>query len=282
MLKIGKILFFLAVIEVFFIKEGFAQVEFNTSVNREVKQLRATGFLDYPPFGYIPNRFYPDSYESIFKQILDQYGKEANFLIDYSVNSPYETLVRKVRGGEIDIILGIYHDTEMYDGLDYVFPALINNPIVVVMPPNRINEVKTTDDLKKMKGAIGSGEHLSDFVVKELAKLDVVKIDSPYELYKKLYLREVDYVLASEYNARVVLAEMGLRNQLSFSKQPLWNIPIFLGVSKVSRYRNQIKNGLQRIVEKPETGQNIKKALADYIGSVEQKYIGVVAPDFTK
>ena len=281
MSKLAKIFFFFAFL-LFYSHQVLAQVEYNTEKNRDVKQIKATGFMDYPPFGYIPDTYYPDSYQSIFKPIIDEYAKNVNFLVDYSVNLPYPTLVRNVRGGNIDIIMGIYHDTQIYDGLEYIFPALLNNPIVVVMLPNRINEVKSTDDLKKLKGAMNSHEHLSDFVANQLNNFNIVKIDNSYDLYKKLYNKDVDYVLASEYNARIELAQLGLRNNLSFSKSPLWNIPLFLGVSKASVYRNQIKNGLQKIANDPKTREIIKKNLADYISQVEQRSVGIVAPDFSK
>lgn len=281
MSKLAKIFFFFFFL-LFYPSLLSAQVEFNTEKNREVKQIKATGFMDYPPFGYIPNEYYPDSYQSVFKPIIDNYAKNVNFLVDYSVSLPYEVLVRNVRGGKIDIIMGIYHDTQMYDGLDYIFPALLNNPIVVVMLPDRINEVSSISDLKKLKGAMSSHEHLSDFVTQQIQNFNIVKIDNSYDLYKKLYNKDIDYVLASEYNARVELAKLGLRNRLSFSKNPLWNIPLFLGVSKTSVYRNQIKNGLHKIANDPETRNIVKKNLADYIARVEKESIGVVPPDFSK
>ena len=127
-----------------------------------------------------------------------------------------------------------------------------------------------------------SKEYLSDFAEREIKNFDIIKADTSYELYKKLYNKEVDYVLASEYNARIELAKLGLRNKLSFSKNAIWNIPMFIGISKASAYRAQIKNGLRVLANMPETRAAVKKALADYVGKVEQENVGVVAPDFTK
>ena len=57
---------------------------------------------------------------------------------------------------------------------------------------------------------------------------------------------------------------------------------MFIGISKASAYRAQIKNGLRVLANMPETRAAVKKALADYVGKVEQENVGVVAPDFTK
>lgn len=261
---------------------ALAQVEFNTDRNREVKQLKATGFMDYPPFGYVRDRFYPDSYESIFRPVIAQYAEEANFMVDYVVNLPYDVLVRKVRGGQIDIILGIYHETEKYKGLDVVYPALINNPVVVIMLPNRINEVNNLENLKKLKGGINSHEHLSDYVAEQMKNYQLEKVDNSYDLYKKLFNKEIDYIFASEYNARIEIAKMGLRNTVSFSKEAVWNMPLFIGISKAAQYRRQIFNGLTREAAKPESREKVRKALVDYIAKIEKESIGIVPPDFSK
>ena len=73
MFKFGKMLF-LSFFLLLNITPAKAQVEFNVDKNRDVKQLKATGFMDYPPFGYIPDRFYPETYQSIFMPVITQYG----------------------------------------------------------------------------------------------------------------------------------------------------------------------------------------------------------------
>lgn len=82
-----------------------------------------------------------------------------------------------MRRGEIDMLLGMYHETAMYMGLEYVFPAAVNNPIVAIMLPGRIHEVKSRADLKKLRGAMSTHEHLSDFVAQELKQYNVKKFE---------------------------------------------------------------------------------------------------------
>ena len=126
---------------------------------------------------------------------------------------------------------------------------------------------------------MGSYEYFSDYVNQQIAELNIEKIDNPYELYKKLFSKEFDYVLASEYNARILLSEIGLRSQISMSS-PVWSIPVFIGISKVSRYRNKLKRGLTKISSDPATREKLISVLQDYINKIEEKNIGIVAPDF--
>ena len=257
-----------------------AQVEFDTTRNRDVKQIKVTGFIDYPPFGIVQDPAFNNSYFNPFQKIIAKYTKFANFIADYTTHYQYPQLVRMVRGGKIDIICGVYHDTEMYKGLDIVYPALVNNPIVLVMLPNRINEVKSKDNLKALKGAISANEHLSDFVQKEIDALNVEVIDDEYTLYKKLFNKEIDYILTSEYYNKVMLAKMGIAKQVAISKEPLWNMPLFLAVSKMSPYRKQIFNGLSVMLSQPEARESVNKAIAEYVNKIEIQNAGVVAPDF--
>lgn len=279
MLKLYKIISF-GLLSLALSSAAWAQVEFNTSTNREVKQLRATGFLNYPPFGVFKNPSVPASYFNIFQPVIANYAKYANFMVDYTTNYSYPELVRMVRGGKIDILAGVYHDTEMYQGLEIVYPALLNNPIMLVMLPDQISSVKNTDDLKKLKGAISTKEYLSDFVSNEMKNFNLQRIDDDYTLYQKLFRREIDYIFTSNYYAKVVQAQLGIRNKVSFSKEAIWNMPLFIAISKMSPYRKQVYNGLTVYLAQPKAQELVEQEVAKYIAEVEKQNAGRVAPDF--
>lgn len=279
MIKLYKILT-LGILITVWASNAKAQVEFNTTQNREVKQLKATGFLDYPPFGALKNPNLPNAYFNIFQPVITQYAQYANFMVDYTTNYSYPELVRMVRGGKIDILAGVYHDTEMYQGLEIVYPALINNPIMLVMLPDKIGTVKNTEDLKKLKGAISTKEYLSDFVTQEMKNFNLERVDDNYTLYQKLFRREIDYIFTSNYYAKVVQAQMGIRNKVSFSKEAIWNMPLFIAISKMSPYRKQVYNGLTVYLAQPEAQKLVEQEVAKYIAEVERQNQGRVAPDF--
>ena len=77
-----------------------------------------------------------------------------------------------------------------------------------------------------------------------------------------------------------MLAKMGIAKQVAISKEPLWNMPLFLAVSKMSPYRKQIFNGLSVMLAQPEARESVNKAIAEYVNKIEIQNAGVVAPDF--
>ena len=210
-----------------------AFVRYTEKVQTKLRDVNITGFVDYAPFGAVEHPGEPllGRFDSIWKPMILQIQKENNLKISYDLKQKYyENLVQKVRRGEIDLILGAYHETELYRGLELIFPSIINNPVTVFMLPNRISDVKSTDDLKKLKGVRLEKEVYSDFVEQQLQEYNIEKIDTPYNLFEKLFTKQADYILISQYAGLIEAYKLGLREQISISKQALWNIPLFIEI----------------------------------------------------
>lgn len=163
-----------------------AMVEVQSNKNDQRKGLRVTSFLDYPPFGEVVTAEYSvPKMHTIYDQFIENYAKDNHYDLAYVLDKPYKDLVMDILRGEIDLILGIYYDTDIYNGIEYVYPSILNNPMTAVMLPNRIGEVKKMDDLKKLKGGMDSREHLAGYVSKAMKNYNVEYIDNSEELYKK-------------------------------------------------------------------------------------------------
>lgn len=257
-----------------------AQIDFTRDDAVSHKPIKATGFTDYPPFGFVQPNYNLDYFDSALMPLLQDYASKFNFDISYLYNQPYVNNISEVQSGKADILLGIYADNDPRKELELVYPSIFSNPIVVITLPNKTNNIKTVDDLKNLKGAIGAYEYLSNFVKSQIAKYNIKQVVSPYDLYKGLYTGEFDYVLASAYNGRIVLAKLGLSGQLSISKNAIWNMPLFIGISKLSNYRDQIRRGLTQLSEMPQTKQSVLNNISQIIQNFENLYSGVVAPNF--
>ena len=264
MIKISKILISLFLTIVLLAETATAQmVELKKEKNRVKEELKVAAFLDYPPFGNYANPPYRDSFSSIFQPIVEDYAAKQNFEVTYVITKNYSTLVRDVRRGEIDMLLGMYHETAMYMGLEYVFPAAVNNPIVAIMLPGRIHE------------------HISDFVAQELKQYNVKKFEKSLDMYERLFAGQIDYILGSRYFSMIEALKLGIYNKVSFSKQSIWNMPLFIGISKTSIHKKLLSRTFTALMEKPETTKRIEQILIDTIKKVEKETEGVVPPSFS-
>lgn len=263
--------------------QASAFVRYEEKHPKKVTELRVTGYIDYAPFGYVdhPDSIVYGNFHTVFQPMLDAFIKEANLKMHYELQQKtVDDLTQKVRQGDIDFFVGAYYQTEMFKGLDLLFPAAMYNPITVFMLPDRINEVKSTEDLKKLKGVRNTKEIFTDFVEKKVAELQPAEVDSAYAMFEKLFTREADYMITSYYNGMLEAARLGLRQQVAPAKQTLWNIPVFVGVSKTSHHRDMISKWLTRYLNDKKNLEILQQSLQQTVSDFEKQYEGTVPPTF--
>ena len=246
-------------------------------------EVHLTGYIDYAPFGWVDNPYEVNygQFHTMFQPMIDDLAESANLKMKYDLQrKTVDELVQKVRQGEVDIMVGAYYQTEMFKGLAILFPAATYNPITVFMIPNRIKEVNSTEDLKKLKGIRNVNEIFSDFVERHVAELNPVEAESVYEMFEKLYTRQVDYIITSYYNGMVEAAKMGLMSQIAPAKQTLWNIPMFVGISKTSKHRDLIEKRMINWLHDEKNIKRLQDEMQRKIEEIQKKYEGVVPPTF--
>ncbi len=257
---------------------AYAQVEFEQIKSRTQEKLHVTGFFDYYPFGEYKNNVY----DGVFKPFIKEFSDTAKYDLEFlPISKNYEDTVRDVAKGEADVLLGMYAETSLYGDMKFIYPAAIDNPIHLVMLPSSMNKVRSIQDLKMLKGGIHSHEHFSDYVKNKLDALQIEYIDNSYDLYGKLVRGEIDYVLTSIYFGTIETAKLGLRHQVRFSKQSLWTMPVFIGISKSSFHREYLSHMLSKMLSQPEIHDKIKNQMISIVDSITQQYAGTVPPSFT-
>lgn len=242
--------------------------------------LHATSFTDYAPFGYaVPFRNY---IVGIYSPLIDQFAKERNLSIVYTMDGTYKKRVFDVISGKVPLLLGAYYDTKLYEGLTLLYPSLISNPLVLVTMSGKPLSIKTKEDLKTLKGGMESKEYLADYVKKDLEQYNISKFESPEKLYEQLAVGNIDYVITSRYYGTIELAKLGLYDHVKISKNALWDMPMFLAVSQTSPYSKSLIKLLQKYNSKPGN----REMLQEYVDKEVQKAIdenrGVVPPAYIK
>ncbi len=266
------------------IKPAAAIKIIDNEVPTKYTDIKVTGFYNYPPFGETTD---PESegrydYTGVFNQFISDFAAQSgDFKLKYVMwYETYPQAVRKVRSGNIDMILGIYHETQLYRGLEYVYPAIIDNPITIFMLPQNIEKVKTLDDLKKLKGARSGREFYSDYVSEQMAAYQLEVVDSSYELFEKLFTGKIDYIMISQYFGLIEASKLGLRDKIGISRQVVWKMPLFIGVSKISPYRKFLVQRLTRFSEDAVNQEKIRQKLIDLVVQAEKESRGIVPPAY--
>lgn len=246
------------------------------------KRILVTSFYDYPPFGVEQDN--PHTISTVFQPFVDALSKNYKHEVEYKIEQDYDTAIEKVLDGHIDILLGVYYDTQKYIGIELLYPSILNNPIVPVTMPDRELKLTSKKDLKDLKGAIDSREHLSDYVTRELSKLNIQKFDNSEKLYEQLFVGNVDYILTSRYYGALEQAKLGIRDMVQMSSHAIWDMPLFIGVSALTKDTKRAANSVKNVL-KPQHEQlkkEIENLIIERIRQADEASIGVVPPSFVK
>lgn len=262
---------------------GWAQTMVTTKMSLGTQNLTLTSFSNYPPIATTEYDNRNMEYlQTIFDDALQEFAKLGEFKLIYILSENYDEAINVVRRGNVDVLLGIYYGTKRYSGLEYVYPAVINNPINIIMLPQTVSKVKNTNDLKTLKGTYSNEEYFSDYMLKNFESFNIKPTETTLSAYEKLFSGEVDYIAGTYYYNYAKVCELGLKNYVSFSQTALWSMPMFIGVSKASPKYKRISAFLKKTVASPEFSQKINRALKNKVKEIEIKSQGVVPPEFIR
>lgn len=242
-----------------------------------------SSFSDYAPIAYFhkPKKNL-GHLQTIFSEALEKLATQSYWnLFDQNFDS-FESAQKAFEKGEIDLFLGNYYDDNERRYADYIYPAVLNNPIHVIILPRNQEKIKTTEDLKNLKGVYVATEHFSGYMLNNFKLYNISPVASALEAYEKLFTGKIDYIIGSYYYNYVQASLLGLKNEVVFSKAALWNMPLFLLVSKASKYNERFKRTLSKYVMNPAFKAMVEKSLRDKVREFEIIGQSVVPPSFVR
>jgi len=254
--------------------------------------LKITGIPDYPPFSYyelggrdhdtyyLYGAFLKPTYE-----VMEKYGFKINPLSLVGVNNPkldVKLMLLDVKSGNINLYIGAYANTRLFSGLDMIFPAAVSNPIHVITLPEMQDKINTLGDLKKLKGIACKTEYFSDFVLRKMKELNIKFVDKPYDAYERLFTGEADYMLGSIYYNRMMSSKYGIERYLGYSKKPLFKMPMFIAMSKLTPMFSEYMRAFKDEFNKQEYSIAVKKEIIRIVEEEVRRNNGIVPPTFAK
>lgn len=250
--------------------------------DNSITNINFTAYLDYLPLSTIhdPTSLTP-SYEGIFDTFLKDWCQNYKLNCSPFSNGNYEETVKKTSNNtfsnnKLDVIIGAYSDSKLYEDYKLIYPSILDNPVHLVMLPSSIAKISKISDLKPLKGAIDSHDQWNDFVLEQFTNLNITTVDSPEELYRQLMSGEIDYVFTTYWYGMSKIMELGLQDHVSVSQKPIWNMPLFVAVSKTSRYKNFLTHYLTEELKKEDTISKVKERAIEKLEEIKQKTQGTV------
>lgn len=247
------------------------------------RELVYTSYGDYFPFGYLGkdsrgNR----ALMSVIKDAYLELFPEEKDIDSFKYYPTISEAMFDMTDGKVNVYIGAFYSTSDFNDLDFVFPAILNNPIHLMMVPSKISKVKQVDDLKSLKGIYASNEHFSDYMLKTFSDLNMKGVKDVDEAYESLMTGEADYILGSYYYHYAQIVERGLKSHIAFSSKPLWNMPMFIAISKNINDRKAIHDYFRGLVSTDAFKNKILEKIKQALEQKEQESIGVVPPMYVR
>ena len=200
--------------------------------------LTITGHPEYPPIGYRDGERIVGAGATVVERI----AAELKIPVQSKYTGSWAEAQTAARDGKVDIIFGIYFNDERAAYLEYVRPAFLIDPVVVMVAKGKAFPFRGRQDLIGKKGVTNAGESYgSEFDSFIAQKLTVSRSNGQDQAFKDLLSGKADYLIIGLYPGLAGAAKAGVKNQVEALKTPLLKEEMFIAFSKKSPCLSQVK-----------------------------------------
>ena len=260
---------------------------FIEKINYLNNDLVAVGLPDYPPFSDMKIEGSVKELRSAFmkplRKAMQKYGVDITLPKNFKEDSQsIKMLLIETRAGAYQLFIGANSDTKLFTGLELVYPAVVTNPIHLITLAEKQGQIKTLSDLEKLKGIACRCEYFSDFVTRKLKENNINFVDTPYDAYEQLFKGEADYMMGGLYYNRIMASRLGIGRNLTYSKNPIYKIPVFLALSPVMPKLSEYQKAIHEALLNPEFARNVKEEIVRIVEQEITENDGIVPPSFAQ
>jgi polar amino acid transport system substrate-binding protein len=200
--------------------------------------LTITGHPEYPPIGYRDGERIVGAGATLVERIAG----ELKIPVQSKYVGSWAEAQMAARDGKVDIIFGIYFNDERATYLEYVRPAFLVDPVVVMVPKGKAFPFRGRQDLVGKKGVTNAGESYgSEFDGFMAQKLSVARSDGTDQALRDLLSGKADYMIVGLYPGLAAAAKIGVKDRIEPLKPELLKADMFIAFSKKSPCLSRIK-----------------------------------------
>lgn len=213
-------------------------------------KITATGHPAYPVIAFKDG----DAIAGAAPELLASIAEKLKVPLESKYEGTWAEAQAAARGGEADLIFGIYYNDARAGYLDYVQPAFMYDDVAVFVVKGKEFSFKDKNDLIGKKGVTNEGESYgNEFDAFMKDKLDVARTNGIGAAFKELVAGKADYLIAGYYPGLAEAARSGMKGEVVPLDQALLTAEMFVAFSKKSPCRSLA----------PEFGQGITEATTD-------------------
>jgi polar amino acid transport system substrate-binding protein len=221
-----------------------------TGAETDCKALVITGHPSYPPVAWASHGAIVGAAPKFVGAIAARLGVTSVVSKDFGT---WEAAQQAARGGQADVIFGIYKNEARAAYLDYVEPPFMMDPVSVVVRKGSGFGFAEWSDLKNRKGVTNLGESYGDkfdtFMTKELTVVRAAGVD---KAFAELVAQRADYMIVGLFPGRDEARKLGLIEKVEFLPKELVSAAMYVAFSKQSRcgaLRDGFATGIKTAVD---------------------------------
>lgn len=220
---------------------------------------------------------------SVFNKVfLDLFDLEGiKIILQYDRRNYADSVIDFERGvlRNIEARFGVYYQDMPYSRNEYVYPALFENKIYIITSAKMKISLNGKAELKNYKGVYVIKDKLPDYIFREFNSLGMQKVENWENAYEQLLTGRADYVAASYYPSLLEAYKLGIRDYITYSKNPVWKIAMFLRVTpKVMK--KPVITKIKAYLKSPHYKKVRDDAFEELIQIYKKNTEGIVPPTF--
>jgi polar amino acid transport system substrate-binding protein len=228
-----------------------------------------SGMDNYPPVMWRENKKYVGIADELVRKIFDEMGVKYEFKI-----LPWKRAQEEARSGTIDLITGIYWNSERDKFLDYTKPFMVDPAVLFIRKGHSFPFDKWSDLIGK-KGIMNQGYSWGEGFDKFMAEnLKVIWINDPQQGFAMLSRpdRGVDYYLYGLLPGLIVINRLNLKDQVDYMPNYITEEKFYMAFSKKSSYSKLIPE-VNAVIDRLVNEKFVDFLLTKYINFYQDNHL---------